>query len=84
MKRALILISAVAVLTVAAPREAAAEMRATVHGASTRGVSVPADYDPEAAPVAALPDFSTVVDYLDSDGGFVAALRYVVFLLFSP
>ena len=84
LKRALLLIAAVVALTAAPLREAAAEMPGSVHEAPSRGVAATTDYDPSAASGVSAPDFDTVLDYLDADGGFVAALRYVVFLLFSP
>ena len=83
MKRALFLILAVAALAIAPLGEAAAEMPGSVHAAPPRGVAVETDYDPEAGRVVMAPDLDAVLDYLDGEGGFMASLRYVVFLLFS-
>jgi hypothetical protein len=83
LKRDLVLILAVAACTMVPLREAAAEMPRAVHAAAPQGVAVEADYDPEAGRVAMAPDLDAVLDYFDSEGGFMAALRYVVLLLFS-
>ena|SRR5690242_21264563 len=84
LKRALLLIAAVVALTAAPVREAAAEVPGSVREAPSRGVAAATDYDPYAATGVTAPDFDTVLEYLDTDSGFLAALRYVVFLLFSP
>jgi len=83
LKRALVLMMAAVALTMVPLREAAAEMPGSVHAASPHRAAVEADYDPEAGRVALAPDLDAVLDYFDSEGGFMAAMRYVVVLLFS-